>query len=300
MKTGAPVRGTQTLVDQMAWVFRRPSILAVEIAWRWLFGVPFLLVCWARLQHVLSALPPESTGLASIDSQNPWIAATQLSSALSHYVPSIAAEMHWLAPLAALAWVALSSVGRNLVLQRIEPHASFRPAAMFLLQAVWLAAFAATFWCWLISVRWAAATHISTGAEPDLVGYSIWVIFLSLGFFTLWALINWAISVAPILMLLEGSSPTQAFLRSFHLGKTFTGKLVEISMVMGIVNLALVVLAMVLSAAPLPFSDELGGPALYVVWVAAAVFYLVAHDYFQVVRIKSYVEFWKVLGSRES
>ena len=29
-------------------------------------------------------------------------------------------------------------------------------------------------------------------------------------------------------------------------------------MVMGIINLALIVLAMVLSAAPLPFSDELG------------------------------------------
>ena len=41
-----PVRGTQKLVDQMGWVFRRPTITALEIAWRWLFGVPFLLVCW--------------------------------------------------------------------------------------------------------------------------------------------------------------------------------------------------------------------------------------------------------------
>jgi hypothetical protein len=78
-----------------------------------------------------------------------------------------------------------------------------------------------------------------------------------------------------------------------RLGKTFTGKLVEISMVMGIVNLALIVLAMVLSAAPLPFIDQLGSGALHVVWAAAVVFYLVANDYFQVVRIKSFVEFWR-------
>ncbi len=45
-------------------------------------------------------------------------------------------------------------------------------------------------------------------------------------------------------------------------------------MVMGIVNLALMVVAMVLSAAPLPFSDQLGGDALHVVWAGAAVFYL--------------------------
>ena len=49
--------------------------------------------------------------------------------------------------------------------------------------------------------------------------------------------------------------------------KQFTGKLVEINLVMGIVKLALIVLAMVLSAAPLPFSDQLGADALH--WVDA-------------------------------
>ncbi len=67
----------------------------------------------------------------------------------------------------------------------------------------------------------------------------------------------------------------------------------EIDLVMGIVKLALIVLAMVFSAAPLPFSDQLGGDALHVVWAGAAVFYLVANDYFQVVRLKSFVEFWR-------
>ena len=50
---------------------------------------------------------------------------------------------------------------------------------------------------------WVAATHFTTGGEPDLIGFSIWLIFLSLGFFTVWALVGWIVSVAPILMLLE-------------------------------------------------------------------------------------------------
>jgi hypothetical protein len=68
----------------------------------------------------------------------------------------------------------------------------------------------------------------------------------------------------------------------------------EINLVMGIVSLALIVLAMVFSAAPLPFSDQLGTDTLHVVWLAATVFYLVASDYFQVVRLKSFLEFWKM------
>jgi hypothetical protein len=44
----------------------------------------------------------------------------------------------------------------------------------------------------------------------------------------------------------------------------------------------------------------LGADALHVVWVAATVFFLVASDYFQVVRLKGFVEFWRMFRSSES
>jgi len=69
---------------------------------------------------------------------------------------------------------------------------------------------------------------------------------------------------------------------------------VEINLVMGIVNIALIVVAMVLSAAPLPFSDQLGASALHRVDALAVLFYLVASDYFQLVRLKGFEEFWKM------
>ena len=103
-----------------------------------------------------------------------------------------------------------------------------------------------------------------------------------------------AASIAPVTMLFEDRSAGSALARSLRLGKAFTGKLVEINLVMGIVKLALIVLAMVLSAAPLPFSDELGADALHWVERLATMFYLVASDYFQVVRLKGFVEFWKM------
>ena len=139
-----------------------------------------------------------------------------------------------------------------------------------------------------------AASHLSNGGEPDLVGYSMWSIFLSLGFFTLWALVSWALSIAPLLMLLEDLSPGAAILQSLKLGRAFSGKLVETNLVMGIVKLALIVVAMVLSAAPLPFSDELGASAMNGIVALATVFYFLASDYFQVVRLKGFVEFWRV------
>ena len=294
----APLRGTQSLVGQMGWVFERPSLTALEVAWRWIFGIPFLAVCWMQAQQILSVLPLESAGLNAIDPQNPWVAAVQLDHAFALYQPHVAAVLRWLLPVAALAWVVVSALGRSLVLKRLganlEPRLPFRPVAVMALQAAWLALFAATCWGWFRSIEWVAATHITTTGEPDLVGFSFWVIFLSLGFYTLWALVSWPLAITPLLVLLEDCNPAQALARSLRLGKGFTGKLVEINLVMGIVKLALIVLAMVLSAAPLPFSDQLGSDTLHWITAAAALFYLVASDYFQVVRLKGFVEFWKM------
>jgi hypothetical protein len=289
-----PVRGTQKLVDQMGWVFRRPAIVAMEIGWRWLFGVPLLWVCWQQAQRILAEVPPSSTGLANLDVQNPWVAAVQLAGVWEKYAPHVAALMAWLAPSAALAWVVVSGLGRGLVLKKLEPGVRFRPLGMIVLQAVWLAVLALIVWCWFRSIQWVAATHITPNGEADLVGYSIWAIFLSLGFFTLWGLVSWPLSVAPTLMALEGCSALVALGRSLRLGKGFSSKLTEINLVMGIVKLALIVLAMVFSAAPLPFSDELGPSSMHVVWAASTVFYLAAGDYFHVVRLKGFVELWRV------
>ena len=133
--------------------------------------------------------------------------------------------------------------------------------------------------------------HIAIAGEPDLVGYFIWAIFLSLGFFTAFALASWPLLVAPLLVQRENRSIVSALRESLSLGKPFTGKLIEINLVLGIVKLALIVVAMVFSAAPLPFSDELGSDALHLISAASVAFYLLANDFFQVVRLKAFLAF---------
>jgi hypothetical protein len=291
----APVRGTQLLVEHMGEVFRRPSLVAIEIAWRWLFGVPFLFICWRQSQQILAAFPLESSGASSLDTQNPWVAAVQLSNIAAFYEPHVLAVLTWLLPVAALAWVIVSGLGRNLLLMRMEPRAPFRPATMIVLQGAWLALFGCTVWGWLRCMHWAAATHITAGVEPDLVGYFIWTIFLALGFFTAFALTSWVLTIAPILVLLERRrSALLGFEGALRLGRGFSSKLAEINLVLGIVKLALLVVAMVFSAAPLPFSDELGPGAMHLVAAASGVFFLVANDFFQVVRLKAFVEFRRI------
>jgi len=268
-------------------------LIALEVLWRWLFGIPFLWVCLMQAQRILAALPLEAAGFNQIDTQNPWVAAVQFAHLWAAYQPHWIAVLHWLFPAAAVAWAVVSGIGRSLVFKRMEPRLPFRPLPLITLQAAWLALATAMAWGWFRSIEWVAATHITTAGEPDLVGYSIWLIFLSLAFFTAWALVSWPLLIAPLLLLFEERPALSSILASFKLGKAFTGKLVEINLVMGIVKLSMIVLAMVLSAAPLPFSDELGADTLHNVAALAVLFYFVASDYFQVVRMKGFIELWK-------
>ncbi len=296
--TAHPVRGTQLLVEHMGHVVRRPSLVAIEVLWRWAVGVPLLCTGWYQWHQILAAYPLADSGFNSLDTQNPWVAAVQLVGVWSYYRPHVFAVLRWLVPLAAAAWVIASGIGRSFLLARLQPHPQSRPRlrliASISLQAAWMALLALTLFAWYSAMRQTAYAHIAANGEPDLIGYFVWVIFLSLGFFTAFALSSWAISIAPLLMLLEKRSALSALRQSFRLGKVFTGKLAEINLVMGIVKLALIVLAMVFSAAPLPFSDELGPGALHAVTAGAVVFYLVANDYFQVVRLRAFVEFWRI------
>ena len=300
-----PVRGTQLLVEHMGAVIRRPGLTLIEVLWRWLVGIPVLLVLWRQALAVLAEYPLESSGAGAVDFSNPWLAAQQIAAAWSYYLPHAAAVARWLFPAWAVAWIVGSALGRNLLLMRIEPKVRFRPGTMVALHAAWVALFALVAYGWFRSMEWVGATHmgattIGSRGEPDLVGFFIWAIFLSLGFFTLWALISWTVAVAPLIALLEGRSARSAFLQTFRLGKPFTSKLAEINLVMGIAKIALAVVAMVFSAAPLPFSDELGSGAMHTVVDASLVFFLVSNDYVQVVRIKAFVEFWKIFRGRES
>jgi hypothetical protein len=302
-----PIRGTQLLVEHMGDVFRRPSLLAIEIGWRWLFGIPLLLVCSSQIRQILAAFPLDSSGFGAVSLQNPWASAVQFANGFSYYQPHVLPVLRWLIPAAALGWAVLSGLGRNLLLMRLSsrsagraaPRVPFRPVAMIALQAAWLVLLGLTVWCWFRSVEWAAATHISASGEPDLVGYFVWAIFFSLGFFTAFALVSWPFSIAPFVALLENRSALSAVGRSLRLGRVFTSKLAEINLVMGIVKLALLVLALVFTSAPLPFAAELGAGAEYTALAAALLAFVVANDFFQVVRLKAFMEFWTVFRASQ-
>lgn len=286
-----PVRGTQHMVDQIGWVFRRPQLTLLEIAWRWIFAIPFFIVCWHQIQLIAVALPPRVAGMDHLDSANPWISGVQLGVVWMRYLPYVLHVLVWLAPLGGLAWALMAGLGRGLVLKGMEPKVRYRPFSLMFLHLAWLILLGIIYLTWYAAIQHIAAVYI-TPRGSDLVGYSIWAVFVSLALFILWAVISWPLTIAPVLALLERRSVFSALGQSFKLGKAFTSELIEINLNMGIILLMILVLAMVFSAAPLPFAQQLGAGALHAALVFALIMYCLMTDFFQMVRLKAFVDFW--------
>lgn len=282
------MRGTQSLVQICAACWKQPRLLGWELLWRWSFGIPAAAILYLEASRIAGEIAVNLSGLSLSD---PEQAATQLLATAAALEPQVTRAALWLGPLLALGWAVASGLGRSAVLRRLEPGS--RPARITLiwLQLLRIVALAAACLGWFSSVRWAADTTL-TSNSPNLVGYSAWVICLTLGAFVLWALLSWTFSIAPLLAVLEGLGVVPSLVRSLRLG-SLSGKLVEVNLVMGIVRLALIVLAMVFSAIPLPFMPDMTGTPLYLWWALATLLYLIAGDFFQVARLAVFVQFWR-------
>lgn len=289
-----PVRGTQSFLNVMHDVWQRPSLLGLELLWRWSFGIPLAVFLGWEGWHIYSAVAPQlaATGVADASLVYPMQSAASLANVYGILAPPVMRLLAWLIPVALVAWAIASGIGRSAVLRRYDPKLPRRWGALILLQLLRVAFYGGSLWFWFAAMQWSARVTL-WGGQENVPGYLALVICISLGIFTVWALVSWVSLIAPLLVLLEKRGIASSLVRSFRLGP-LTGKLIEINLIMGIIKLALTVLAMVWSAMPLPFEAQVQGNSLYAWWALGTILYCVASDFFHVARLAAFIELWRV------
>lgn len=291
-----PPRGAQSFLDTLAYCWRRPSLLGLELLWRWSLGVPALALLYWETMKILTSVPLENTGIRHFSLIDTVGSAQILSAAVDMLLPSVRAVALWLLPLLAFTWAIASGVGRSSVLQRYDATLHRAPWRMVGLQLLRIVMLGSSFALWFVCLHWAAWTSLN-GPAPNLVGYFVKAIFLSLAVFCFWAAVGWVFSVAPLLVVLQNIGMAASLRASLHFGqgslRGLRPKLVEVNLVLGIIKVALIVLAMVFCATPMPFKEEIDGNALYGWWVFVTVMFFAASDFFQLARVIGFIQLWR-------
>ena len=290
------VRGTQSFVQTLSACWRRPSLTALEVLWRWAFGAPAAALIAYEAMRVLRETRVDVGALKQMSLLDPTSTATTLAQTLAVLMPSLLRAAEWLAPLLLAVWVVVSSFGRGVVLHHIDARLKARPGTLMVLQTVRMAALAGSFGIWFLCLHAAGGIAVNeplaAGQEPNLVLYFALAIIATLGMFVVWSAVSWALSLAPLLAMVRNLGTSASLAAAFQIGP-MRSKLIEINLVTGIVRIMLIVLAMALSACPLPF-ESLATPQFMVWWYGfVTILYLMAADLFHVVQLTSYLEMWR-------
>lgn len=297
-----------SFVDVLQKCRKHPSWLALELLWRWGYGIPLLaLLVWAvRRIGAETAARVQATGVEHFSLQTPMAGALAIAQTYMIVWPPVVRLLAWLLPCAMVGWGLAAGLGRNLMLRRYDRALPWRPGPMIVLQLLRAAGLFFMVVAWFAAIRWAANFSLSgisptaeTTAEPSLVLYLALVIAFSLGAIVIWLLLSWVFSIAPLISLLERCGVGASLKRSLRLGP-LKGKLVEINLVLGFLKLASMVAVMVLSATPMAFVVSVTGIWLYLWWGAVSVMYTVLSDFFQVARVVGFVELWGLAVQAEA
>jgi hypothetical protein len=289
------VRGTQSFVGVMAQVWKRPALTGFEVLWRWSFGIVLIaLFAWSYGPRIL-----QSTQSLNLGQVGTALISTQLwlrdhGRARLYGISFHGAE---LTVVICLVWSAVSAAGRDRILQKLEP--SFRhnlPSliVLSLLRVVTLSA-VVLFWIWAVSnvAETMVFEPFYARQEPAYVQFAAILIVGTLALFVCWMALSYIFHLAQVISMAKHVGPFRSLREAIRRGP-LNGKLIEINLVLGIVKIALLVLAMVFSACPLPFSTVETQEFLTWWWIGVGVWYLLASDYFHVVRSAAYVAMWLI------
>lgn len=309
--SAAPVRGTQSFIGIMAAVWRRPSLTLLELLWRWLPAVLLGGGAWAGgvllgrsgINVHLSVPPMTGTDIAAIQNISafqPVAGVHVVSAAWNDVWSGSGLLLLWLVPAVFLLWNAVGAVGRTWVLRRLDSSLKPRRMALFFLGVLRSGLLLGTWWLWIRYVIFSAYTAILHPAarkeDPSVVLFAGMLIVGTLTLYVLWAVVSWFLQLAPLLAMMKGVGALKALLAALRSSRV-SSKLIEINLVMNIVRIGLLVLAMVFSATPLPFSSVTTTTFLHYWWSGVGLTYLAMSDYFHVVREASYLSLFRSLES---
>ena len=276
----------------MAAVWKRPSLMGVEILWRWCAGVPLLAMLWVWGSRVVASTPFDWAALRAMTFFRSVDAAETMNNAFYAVLPAALRFAAWFVPLAVVVWTLAGAIGRGVVGRRLRPGWHRATAALFVLGLLRTVGVCACLGLWMAACLWAARVAIAgpvmAGGEPNVVLYMAIVIVSSIGLFAAWAVASGPLGFAQLLAMRDGTGAFRALGEAVRM-KVVRGPLAEISLVMCIVRIALLVLGLVFSACPLPFESVETQGFLWCWWAGVTVLYLAMSDYFHVVRWASYL-----------
>ncbi len=240
---------------------QRPSLLGLELLWRWVCGGLLLLVAsfdtwriWTASQAAL-----QSTGLFQLSSDSvfddPSRLLTVFTAAMNILRPQLERAAWGLAPFALFCWIVAFALGRQALLARYDARLPRRPWLLAGAEGLRLGALVGASCAWSASMEGAAQVSLH-GAAPSSLLYAVLVLAATALLGWLWARAARAIELCVVLALADGLPFGSAFQRAWQMPRDgLGGRLRAIRRGQNRARLWLLAAAFVFTLLPDPFAQ---------------------------------------------
>ena len=277
------------LRDNLNRIKREPSLLLIELAWRWLFGavtIAMLAFAAVQLRRALVVSPDEQARLASMA---PDVMVDALAVITARVFPLLARLAASIVPLLFLLWVATASVGRALVLSRLIGPRPSHPrwsafVALHALRALSVIGLAAAY-----VACTSLASLVSSPENPNYLLGALLFLILFAASVAAWMWVHWVLSLGAIFPVSAQTGIIASVQSALQLVRGRRRELTRIASANGTARTVVAVVFTFAGLLPLPLY-VVSPRVLTFVEIVIALSYCVASDFLLLGRLAAYVE----------
>lgn len=273
---------------------REPTLLPMELLWRWSLGLGVLALAffaWARVRPALMFSADDIAGLRALP---PVDALAALLPMIADAMPLMARALAEICAPAAVLWIASATLGRGLVTRVLMRRiAADTPTAIAPDRPRWLAFaalnFARVMMLLILVIGYFGGGLIAAIADPQgqRLATDVVIVFVAqVCAFGLWGYVNWVLSLAPVFVVRDGLGPLDAIVAAIAFIGRRRPELVSIATANGLQRTLLAVAVSIISLItvflPLPAA------VIIALLVLQTLVYFVVADMLKLARLGAY------------
>jgi hypothetical protein len=283
MSENPPIRAGFAIVN------RNPLIAAIEIAWRWTFGLIGTVLLLLGTRAFLAGLKVSEGDEQVLHGQDPTLIAAALMHVLqqSGVLQRFFGIMAAVAIPSALVWIAAATLGRAATLRRLMPTSDVNVKAILGLTLARAGLLLAAVIAWYVWMLLCAILTIT----PDQPNYPLYLLLSMLALPVIaivWGVLNWILSLAPVIAVRDGSRAWKAYSDTVGVVRRHRGEFTSVSTRLGLPRLAAMLIALMVTVVVLVATSPMviGGVALTLITLVYCAF----ADYLYIVRLAAYAQ----------
>jgi hypothetical protein len=189
-----------------------PALLAMELLWRWSFGLALLALSFMAYAHLRQAFFLSDADELALSGQDPLAMASAAAGLIGQALPLLLRLLTQVFTVAAVLWIAAAGLGRGIITRMIvrsfaaEYGVSIAPDAPRWRVFATLK-FARVLMLLILAIGYLGGVLIAAFVNPreqNLLASAL-IVFASLAVASLlWSYVNWVLSLAPIFVVRDG------------------------------------------------------------------------------------------------